>query len=210
VIKRTVRSALEILIVIAIHSCRVSHRDGGRVDQEARKDCKPPAAGKEVTEFSHKAVGSAKSFLFSVFVGRVTEGLIPNTANPMIDYSHLLKVTRNLSSDQSSILPFDPRFGDRSPKPRFVSADISPDMNSDADQACVGPGGAMTAVPAEIASFVHDLRARTGLTQEKFAARLGVTFPTINRWENGRAKPSPLALKQILVLARELENERPG
>jgi transcriptional regulator with XRE-family HTH domain len=29
------------------------------------------------------------------------------------------------------------------------------------------------------------------------AARLGVTFPTINRWENGRAKPSPLALKQI-------------
>jgi len=36
-----------------------------------------------------------------------------------------------------------------------------------------------------------------GLTQEKFAARLGVTFPTINRWENGRARPSPLALKQI-------------
>jgi transcriptional regulator with XRE-family HTH domain len=29
------------------------------------------------------------------------------------------------------------------------------------------------------------------------AARLGVTFPNINRWENGRAKPSPLALKQI-------------
>ena len=22
----------------------------------------------------------------------------------------------------------------------------------------------------------------------------GVTFPTINRWENGRAKPSPLAM----------------
>jgi putative transcriptional regulator len=38
---------------------------------------------------------------------------------------------------------------------------------------------------------------RTGLTQEKFTARLGVTFPTINRWENGRAKPSPLALKKI-------------
>ena len=36
-----------------------------------------------------------------------------------------------------------------------------------------------------------------GLTQEKMAARLGVTFPTINRWENGRAQPSPLALKQI-------------
>jgi putative transcriptional regulator len=50
---------------------------------------------------------------------------------------------------------------------------------------------------ASIASLVRQLRARLGLTQEKFAARLGVTFPTINRWENGRAKPSPLALKQI-------------
>ena len=39
-----------------------------------------------------------------------------------------------------------------------------------------------------------------GLTQEKFAAKLGVTFPTINRWENGRAKPSPLALQRIKEL----------
>ncbi len=36
-----------------------------------------------------------------------------------------------------------------------------------------------------------------GLTQEKFAARLGVTYPTVNRWENGRAHPSALAMKQI-------------
>lgn len=41
-------------------------------------------------------------------------------------------------------------------------------------------------------------------TQEKLAANLGVTFPTINRWENGRAKPSPLALKQIEDLLRGL------
>jgi transcriptional regulator with XRE-family HTH domain len=50
---------------------------------------------------------------------------------------------------------------------------------------------------AGTAQLVRDLRQRLGLTQEKMAARLGVTFPTINRWENGRAKPSPLALKQI-------------
>lgn len=47
------------------------------------------------------------------------------------------------------------------------------------------------------AHLVRELRNRLGLTQEKMAARLGVTFPTINRWENDRAKPSPLALKQI-------------
>jgi len=57
---------------------------------------------------------------------------------------------------------------------------------------------------ADISRLVRELRERTGLTQEKFAAKLGVTYPTINRWENGRAKPSPLALKQIEDLARGL------
>ena len=55
---------------------------------------------------------------------------------------------------------------------------------------------------ADIPRLVRALRERTGLTQEKFAAKLGVTFPTINRWENGRAKPSPLALKQIEDMLR--------
>jgi putative transcriptional regulator len=54
------------------------------------------------------------------------------------------------------------------------------------------------------AGLVHELRKRTGLTQERFAARLGVTCPTINRWENGHVKPSPLALKQLEALVREL------
>lgn len=50
---------------------------------------------------------------------------------------------------------------------------------------------------ADIPCLIRELRDRTGLTQEKFAAKLGVTFPTINRWENGRAKPSPLAIQKI-------------
>ena len=56
----------------------------------------------------------------------------------------------------------------------------------------------------DISRLVRELRERTGLTQEKFAAKLGVTYPTINRWENGRAKPSPLALKRIEDLLRDL------
>lgn len=56
----------------------------------------------------------------------------------------------------------------------------------------------------DISLLVRELRERTRLTQEKFAAKLGVTYPTINRWENGRAKPSPLALKQIEDLLRDL------
>jgi putative transcriptional regulator len=53
---------------------------------------------------------------------------------------------------------------------------------------------------ADIPRLVRALRGRTGLTQEKFAAKLGVTFPTINRWENGRARPSPLAMQRIADL----------
>ena len=57
---------------------------------------------------------------------------------------------------------------------------------------------------ADIPRLVRELRERTGLTQEKFAAKLGVTFPTINRWENGRARPSPLAMQKIEELLRSM------
>jgi len=59
----------------------------------------------------------------------------------------------------------------------------------------------------DIPRFVRELRQRTGLTQEKFAAKLGVTFPTINRWENGRAKPSPLAMQRIEDLLRSMGDD---
>ena len=59
-------------------------------------------------------------------------------------------------------------------------------------------------VQTDIPRLIRELRERTGLTQEKFAAKLGVTFPTINRWENGRAKPSPLAMQKIEELLRSM------
>nr|WP_199306919.1 helix-turn-helix transcriptional regulator [Pseudanabaena sp. FACHB-2040] len=52
--------------------------------------------------------------------------------------------------------------------------------------------------------MIRELRQTLKLTQEKFAAQLGVSFPTINRWENGRSTPSPLALKQIEILLNQL------
>lgn len=55
-----------------------------------------------------------------------------------------------------------------------------------------------------IGQLVRELRQTLRLTQEKLAAQLGVTFPTINRWENGHATPSPLALKQIDILLNQL------
>ena len=42
---------------------------------------------------------------------------------------------------------------------------------------------------------IRETRQNMGLTQEEFAAKLGVTFSTVNRWENGKSKPSRMALK---------------
>lgn len=57
---------------------------------------------------------------------------------------------------------------------------------------------------ADISELVRELRAVCGLTQEQFAAKLGVTLVTVNRWENDRAKPMPLALRQLNALALEM------
>lgn len=63
---------------------------------------------------------------------------------------------------------------------------------------------------ADISVLVRSLWGRTGLTQEEFAARLEVTFPILNRWENGHASPSPLALRQIRVTARGMGEAADG
>lgn len=54
-----------------------------------------------------------------------------------------------------------------------------------------------------ISKMIRKLRAASGLTQEQFAAKVGVTYSTVNRWENKKGKPSPLAMLRI----RELQNE---
>ncbi|WP_414530756.1 helix-turn-helix domain-containing protein [Nodularia chucula] len=56
----------------------------------------------------------------------------------------------------------------------------------------------------EIGKLIRELRLLTGLTQEQFAAHLGVTYPTINRWENGRSNPSPLAMEKIQQKLKEM------
>lgn len=56
----------------------------------------------------------------------------------------------------------------------------------------------------DLGRLVRSLRERLELSQERLAARLGVTFTSVNRWENGHAKPSPLAMRQIEELVVEL------
>lgn len=62
----------------------------------------------------------------------------------------------------------------------------------------------------QIGNLVRELRCILQLSQEKFANKLGLTFATINRWENGHATPSPLALKQLDTLLNQLGERGEG
>jgi transcriptional regulator with XRE-family HTH domain len=53
----------------------------------------------------------------------------------------------------------------------------------------------------DIPALVKGLRGRLGLTQEQFAHEVGVTFSTVNQWENGRRRPQPFLLKRLLEMA---------
>jgi len=44
---------------------------------------------------------------------------------------------------------------------------------------------------------IRALRERLGWSQEQMAQRLGVSFTTVNRWERGRFRASPLAEREL-------------
>ncbi len=55
----------------------------------------------------------------------------------------------------------------------------------------------------DFASLVKALRGKRGLTQEQLAREIGVSFSTVNVWENGRRKPQPFLAKRLHEMAKE-------
>ena len=55
----------------------------------------------------------------------------------------------------------------------------------------------------KITVLVKEIRKQLGLSQEDLARELGVSFATINRWENGRSAPSKLAKAQLMTLCEK-------
>ena len=51
------------------------------------------------------------------------------------------------------------------------------------------------------ADAIIALRRRLGFTQEAFAAAVGVSVSTANRWERGHGRPSPLACRAMELVA---------
>ena len=61
----------------------------------------------------------------------------------------------------------------------------------------------MTKAKYDFGVRIKELRDQLRLTQEAMAETLGVSFATVNRWENGWTVPSKLALRQIDLLCKE-------
>ncbi|MEX2119489.1 MAG: helicase-related protein [Pirellulales bacterium] len=58
-------------------------------------------------------------------------------------------------------------------------------------------------VPDDYSDRIRRVRGRLALTQQALADRVGVSFATVNRWENGQTRPSRLFWAQIERLVLE-------
>lgn len=57
------------------------------------------------------------------------------------------------------------------------------------------------------ADNIKILRDQLGLTQEDLAQALGVSFASVNRWENGKTSPSKLAVLSLERFCEEMKRE---
>ncbi|MBQ7364086.1 MAG: helix-turn-helix transcriptional regulator [Clostridia bacterium] len=55
----------------------------------------------------------------------------------------------------------------------------------------------------DISKLLKDVRQRLQMGQVELAEALGVSFATVNRWENGHFKPTPVALRALKQFCRE-------
>jgi len=56
----------------------------------------------------------------------------------------------------------------------------------------------------DFARLIADIRTASGLTQEQLAHELGVTYGTVNCWENGRHRPLRVLARTLLKRASRL------
>ncbi len=66
---------------------------------------------------------------------------------------------------------------------------------------------AMIRKPENFPETVKEVRRKLALTQEELAHALGVSFATVNRWENGKTVPSKLAQRQFEQFCEQKRKE---
>lgn len=65
----------------------------------------------------------------------------------------------------------------------------------------------MARAPENFAEIVKEVRQQLGLSQEELAHELGVSFSTINRWENRKTVPFKLARKQFEAFCERMKEQ---
>jgi len=56
-------------------------------------------------------------------------------------------------------------------------------------------------------ALVKEIRRQLSLSQEDLARLLGVSYATVNRWENGLSKPSKLAKAQLESFCKKMTGQ---
>ena len=54
-------------------------------------------------------------------------------------------------------------------------------------------------------ALIKEVRQQLAISQEDLARELGVSYATVNRWENGQAKPSKLARAQLYAFCERMQ-----
>jgi DNA-binding XRE family transcriptional regulator len=62
----------------------------------------------------------------------------------------------------------------------------------------------MADIPETFPELVKEVRRQLGISQEELAQGLGVSFTTINRWENGKTTPFKLARAQFDSFCKQM------
>jgi putative transcriptional regulator len=65
----------------------------------------------------------------------------------------------------------------------------------------------MTSKSEKFSEIVREVRKQLGITQEDLAHALGVSFATVNRWENAKTSPSKLARTQFNLFCEDMRKK---
>jgi DNA-binding transcriptional regulator YiaG len=63
----------------------------------------------------------------------------------------------------------------------------------------------MKPIHPDYPSLVKEIRRQLALSQEDLARELGVSYATVNRWENAQSKPSKLARAQLDAFCERMQ-----
>ena len=56
-------------------------------------------------------------------------------------------------------------------------------------------------------ALIKEIRRQLAISQEDLARELGVSYATVNRWENGQARPSKLARAQLDAFCERMKTD---